>query len=42
MGQLCTLPASQYANSLGFCRVPLPECQTDNNEPLNLESNYQP
>ncbi|XP_051145745.1 serine/threonine-protein kinase BRI1-like 2 [Andrographis paniculata] len=27
LGQLSTLPASQYANNPGLCGVPLPECQ---------------
>ncbi|KAK1263558.1 Serine/threonine-protein kinase BRI1-like 2 [Acorus gramineus] len=27
-GQLSTLPASQYANNPGLCRVPLPPCQS--------------
>ncbi|KAA8532403.1 hypothetical protein F0562_032428 [Nyssa sinensis] len=32
-GQLSTLPASQYANNPGLCGVPLPECQSGNNQP---------
>ncbi|XP_068662653.1 serine/threonine-protein kinase BRI1-like 2 [Aristolochia californica] len=29
LGQLSTLPASQYANNPGLCGVPLPSCQQD-------------
>ncbi|KAL2906898.1 Serine/threonine-protein kinase BRI1-like 2 [Bienertia sinuspersici] len=36
MGQLSTLPASQYANNPGLCGVPLPECkgQSTGNTPM--------
>lgn len=32
-GQLSTLPATQYANNPGLCGVPLPECQSNNDQP---------
>ncbi|XP_057477737.1 serine/threonine-protein kinase BRI1-like 2 [Actinidia eriantha] len=37
-GQLSTLPASQYANNPGLCGVPLPECQSENNQPTTNPS----
>ncbi|GMP92765.1 hypothetical protein CsSME_00042853 [Camellia sinensis var. sinensis] len=37
-GQLSTLPASQYANNPGLCGVPLPECQTGNDQPATNPS----
>lgn len=37
-GQLSTLPASQYANNPGLCGVPLPECQSVNNQPATNPS----
>ncbi|BFG17348.1 hypothetical protein CerSpe_036220 [Prunus speciosa] len=37
-GQLSTLPATQYANNPGLCGVPLPECQSSNDQPATTPS----
>ncbi|CAN6549722.1 unnamed protein product [Malus baccata var. baccata] len=37
-GQLSTLPATQYANNPGLCGVPLPDCQSSNDQPSTTPS----
>lgn len=37
-GQLSTLPATQYANNPGLCGVPLPDCQSSNDQPTTTPS----
>ncbi|XP_077230603.1 BRI1-like 2 [Tasmannia lanceolata] len=36
LGQLSTLPPSQYANNSGLCGVPLPPCQQGNDVPTAI------
>ncbi|KAF8407546.1 hypothetical protein HHK36_006680 [Tetracentron sinense] len=38
LGQLSTLPASQYANNPGLCGVPLPSCPPESNLPTTNPS----